>query len=205
MKQYNSSALLDNLYQQTEQHIQKAIVEWQNTPDSVMNSSPQPGSWSAAQCLEHLNIYGRYYLPAIEKAISKSELSGKGSKDIFRSGWLGNYFTHLMMPNESGNVKSKMKTPAMARPMPALHSEAVVAEFIDQQEQLMSLLHRAAAIDLNSIRIPISIAKFIKLKLGDVFSFLIAHNYRHILQAERALRSSGKYQAKQLVTRFQLA
>jgi hypothetical protein len=33
--------------------------------------------------------------------------------------------------------------------------------------------------------------RFIKLKLGDVFLFLIAHNYRHVLQAERGLKISG--------------
>jgi hypothetical protein len=50
------------------------------------------------------------------------------------------------------------------------------------------LLERSREINLNKAKVPISIAKFIRLKLGDVFNFLIAHNHRHVLQAERALK-----------------
>jgi hypothetical protein len=39
--------------------------------------------------------------------------------------------------------------------------------------------------NLNTIKIPISIVPFIKLKLGDTFQFIITHNERHIEQAKR--------------------
>jgi len=41
--------------------------------------------------------------------------------------------------------------------------------------------------DLNQ-RLPISVASFIKLKLGDVLLFVVAHNGRHLKQANRALQ-----------------
>jgi hypothetical protein len=184
---YLSSELIETLQQQTEQYVQKAISEWQNKSAAPFNSQPNPGSWSAAQCLEHLNIYGRYYLPAIENAIAKENKAQSKRSNIFRSGWLGNYFTNLMKPGENGSLKKKMKAPSNARPQTELNTPAVIAEFIDQQEKLLQLLEKAKSIDLNKARVPISIAKFIRLKLGDVFMFLIAHNQRHILQAERAL------------------
>jgi hypothetical protein len=37
--------------------------------------------------------------------------------------------------------------------------------------------------DLNKIKIPISLTNLIKLKLGDVFQFIITHNERHLAQA----------------------
>jgi hypothetical protein len=181
------SELIEALQQQTEQHIQLAISQWQNKSVAPFNIHPQPGSWSAAQCLEHLNIYGRYYLPAIENAIAKVIKVQSKRSNIFKSGWLGNYFTNLMKPGANGSLKKKMKAPANARPQPELNTTAVIAEFIDQQEKLLQLLEKAKDVDLNKARVPISIAKFIRLKLGDVFMFLIAHNQRHILQAERAL------------------
>ena len=55
---------------------------------------------------------------------------------------------------------------------------------------MLQLLEEAKSVDLNAVRIPISIAKFIKLKLGDVFMFLIAHNLRHVKQAERAIAAA---------------
>jgi hypothetical protein len=74
----------------------------------------------------------------------------------------------------------------------------VIAEFIEQQEKSLALLRKAKRVDLNKIRVPISIAKFIKLKLGDTFLFLVAHNYRHILQADRVLMQVVKKEPNKL-------
>lgn len=186
---YSCSMLLAQLTDQTESHIRKAISEWQNSSAGRMNHSPAPGAWSATQCLEHLNVYGRYYIPAIKKAIEAAGLRAGNPSTTFESGWLGNWFTNLMEPDVNGQVKKKMKAPASARPASELDASQVIAEFIEQQEKLLQLYRQAATLNLNNIRVPISIAPFIRLKLGDVFRFLVAHNKRHVLQAERALRT----------------
>ena len=54
--------------------------------------------------------------------------------------------------------------------------------------QLLSLAHDK---NLNNIRIPISINKWIKIKLGDTFRFVIYHNERHIQQAKRVLKETN--------------
>jgi hypothetical protein len=64
----------------------------------------------------------------------------------------------------------------------------VIAEFIEQQELLLTLVRSAAVKDIGKIRIPISIAQWIRLKLGDVFGFVAAHNERHIQQAMRNMK-----------------
>jgi hypothetical protein len=51
----------------------------------------------------------------------------------------------------------------------------------------LQLLNKARNTDLGKIRIPISIAPFIKLKLGDVFAFIIAHHQRHFVQINNTL------------------
>jgi hypothetical protein len=88
---------------------------------------------------------------------------------------------------EPGTGKRKMKAFKNHIPSPHLDAYAVAATFIQQQETLLQYLKQAGKADLNRIRIPVSIAKFIKLNLGDVFQFLIAHNERHIRQAKRNL------------------
>ena len=52
---------------------------------------------------------------------------------------------------------------------------------------MLTYLKRAHQTDLNKIKIPVSILKWIKLNLGDVLQFLVAHNERHLLQAKRNL------------------
>lgn len=187
---HNTAQLLESLHQQTEQFLQKAVGEWQmlapemlvRVPDSYPN-----GAWSAAQCLEHLNIYGRYYLPAMEKAIEGAKQKGSRSTENFSPGWLGDYFAKLMRPKPDGQLKSKMKAPKNAVPSASPDPRAMLAEFIDQQEKLLQLLAAAADVNLNKVRIPISIAPWVRLKLGDTFLFFTGHIERHLLQAERAM------------------
>ena len=67
----------------------------------------------------------------------------------------------------------------------------VIKEYIDQKVKLQQLLDIANDRDLNSIRIPITLTKMIKLKLGDLFRFLIAHEQRHMVQARNTLKTTG--------------
>jgi hypothetical protein len=187
MQTHNSEQLIAKLQQQTETILNIAVQQWQMTNPSVFKQQAAEGAWSAMQCLGHLNAYGNYYLPAIEKAIKEAKEQNKPRSETFTPGWLGNYFTNLMMPNENGVPSKKMKAPKNYTTNNEGDSDCTIAKFIDQQEEMLQLLEEAKYIDLNTIKIPISIAKFIKLKLGDVFMFLIAHNIRHVKQAERAI------------------
>lgn len=179
--------LLENLKQQTENHLQQAVTEWQMLPLVQLSRKASPDTWSAAQCLEHLNIYGRYYLPAIEKAIGDAKSAGSRPAPEFHPGWLGAWFSNLMRPLSGGALKSKMKAPKNAVPSDQPDARTTLAEFIDQQEKMLQLLEAAQVVNLEKIRIPISIAPWIRLKLGDTFQFVIAHIERHVLQAERAI------------------
>jgi hypothetical protein len=187
MNSYNQETLIENLLNQTESSLKKAI-EWQLIPHSQFARKPSTEGWSANECLQHLNSYGRFYLPAIENALSKSQVVESTPK--FSTGWLGNYFTKLMMPDVDGKVSKKMKSPKDHSPKTIIESHLVISEFIDQQEKLLQLLRKAKGVDLNKNRVGISIAPFIKLKLGDVLMFLIAHIVRHTQQAERALEEA---------------
>jgi hypothetical protein len=181
---YDRDTLIDRLLNQTEIILKKAI-EWQLIPHGKFALKPSPEGWSANECLQHLNSYGRYYLPAIENVLCKPQKAEPSNQ--FSPGWLGNYFTKLMLPAADGKLSKKMKSPKDHSPKTILESHLVISEFIDQQEKLLQLLTKAKKIDLNKSNMGISIAPFIKLKLGDVFMFLIAHIVRHTQQVERAL------------------
>lgn len=178
MQAINKQQLLDTLEQQVDIHLQQAVSVYQNLSGDVLNKPSATGGWSVAQCLEHLNSYGDYYLPQIEKALHNKQ----SNSTTFTSGWLGDYFTKSMDPTAG----KKMKALKGHIPAAALDVHKVVAEFIHQQETLLRYLRTAHNADLN-VRIPITISKLIRLKLGDVFQFLIMHDERHIQQANRNL------------------
>ena len=81
----------------------KEIVEekFVHLSDSELNHKPNPDAWSITQCLEHLNLYGDYYLEAMENAMQKSNAD---SKTIFKSGMIGNYFANVMYQNNYPNI-----------------------------------------------------------------------------------------------------
>lgn len=181
MKAVNKFDLLSSLESEVERHLQEAIKNFQNMTTDELLRPASNGGWSIAQCLEHLNRYGNYYLPQIKKGLD--EYKG-GSSETFSSTWLGSYFTKMMDPRTG---KGRMKTFKDYAPSQELDAHAVVAEFLDQQERLLLYLKKSKCADLNAIRIPISIMKWVRLRLGDVFQFIIAHNERHMVQAKRLL------------------
>jgi len=190
MKTIKRKVLLNDLENSVEQHLQIATREFQNMSTHELLTPGEHGGWSIAQCLEHLNCYGNYYLPAINEALNRK--SKNFFSDHFKSGWFGNYFTKMMHPKTG---KRKIKTLKRYNPVPTLDAHAVVAKFVEQQEILLTYLEQARHNDLDQ-RVPISISNWIRLKLGDVLQFVIAHNERHMKQALRVLQLSSADSAK---------
>lgn len=187
MPSFNSHTILQDLRNDVSGILNVTSTRIQPQPTAVLLHQPAPGSWSAVQCLEHLNSYGHYYLPALHAAIRKGEQDQLHVKPIFRSSWLGNYFTNLMKPQENGALRGKMQAPKGHRPVLQQDATTVITEFIRQQEQLLELLARAEHVSIGQLKVPTSLSKFIKLSAGDTFRFLIAHEQRHVLQALRAM------------------
>lgn len=158
--------------------------------DAVLQQIPGPGQWSAVQCVEHLNTYGRVYLPALDLGLAKAEKHHRPPNALFRSGWLGAYFTRLMQPAPDGQLRSRMKSPKTHLPAIQPAVSTVLSEFIQQQEEMERLLLRAEKVNIEAVKIPTSLSRFIRLSTGDTFCFLAAHINRHILQAEKAIRSA---------------
>lgn len=173
-----SENLIQTLIEQTRQIINQ--VEKLKTYDlQILTWKEQETSWSILECLEHLNLYGNFYLPQIE---SKIKSSGTQAEAEFKSGFLGNYFAESMLPKEKLN---KMKTFKDKNPLNANLDKTVIDKFIHQQIKLLDLLNQSRTVSLNNVKIPTSISGLLKLKLGDTFQFFINHILRHLNQIER--------------------
>lgn len=181
MKTVNKEELLQRLDEQVEQHIADTVSLFQNRDDAFLNRPSANGGWSIVQCLDHLNSYGHYYLPKMRQKLAEAPQT---TDTTFTSTWLGGYFVRMMDPQTG---KRKYKAFRGHIPESNLDSAAVVGEFIRQQEDLLHLLREGLRKDLNAIRIPVSILPFVRMKVGDVFQFIIAHNERHMQQAKRNL------------------
>src|SRR5690349_11539715 len=133
MKNIKTSDLLDQLKADTRQIILETKTIFRNDPE-LLTRQPAPGKWSVAQALEHLNAYGRYYIPVIKKALAESNLKPDSS---YSSGWLGEFFTNSMKPTADKRVKNKVKSMKDYTPGPELASKTVIDEFLKQQQDLL--------------------------------------------------------------------
>lgn len=180
--EYKSLALLEQLSTQTREHT--AFVESLKTLSlDDLNKRPHKGSWNILECIAHLNLYGNFYLPEISRRMVASQSK---AASYFSSGLLGNYFAKSILPKDRPN---KMKTFQEMDPIYKQLDKNVLVVFLEQQENFLQLLEQAKSKDLNRIRTNISINKWIKIRLGDTFRFLVNHNSRHIVQIKTILSS----------------
>lgn len=183
MKKIRTIELVEQLADDTRKVILEANRLLQTDP-GILTEQPAEDKWSVVQVFEHLNSYGRYYLPELESAIMNSRHK---PEEWYTAGWLGDYFTRSMLPSSKGTVTNKMKSPRDHRPKVDLDSKPVIDEFLHQQQRLLSLLEKAKSVNISKARVPISLTRLIKLKVGDTFRFLIAHEQRHFVQVQKTL------------------
>ena len=176
--------LLTDLIERTRKNLNEAEKLNQKTFEEL-NRRNHSESWSALECVEHLNLYGDFYLPEIERCLAQSNLM---PTEYFHSGWLGEYFAKSMLPKEKLN---KMKTFKDKNPMGSKLDKTTIDRFIRQQYKTLELLEKARETNLTKTKTGVSISSWIKLRLGDTFRVVIYHNQRHLVQANRTLNGKA--------------
>lgn len=177
-----SNELIEDLIRRTNRIIEEVTL-FKELPISDLNYRQAQNKWSIIECIEHLNLYGKFYLPEISDRIKKAK---HGAATTFKSGWLGDYFAKSMLPAKSGKL-AKMNTFKEMNPIGKHLDISVLTTFLEQQQQLVNLLNEAREVSLSKTRTSISISKWITLRLGDTLRVVIYHNQRHVLQAQEIL------------------
>lgn len=183
---YDAHELIAELSREVTDIIQR-LTEVSALGEVILNRPPAPGKWSVAQIVEHMNTYDRYYIPYAERLLQAAPKT-KGST-VYRPGWLGNYFVRAMYSDvkSAGKVTNSMSAMKGHIPATSLHAAAVIDEFIADQRRLLLLLDKLKEVDMAAVRVPITISRFITIKLGDALRFLVAHEVRHLLQLNNTL------------------
>lgn len=178
--QIETRLLIEDLLSRAEKST-KVVKQLKELTFEQLNYKKSATEWSVLECIEHLNLYGDFYLPEIEKQILAQK--NKSQSTVFKSGFIGNYFANLMQV-KNGKVK-KMKSPKDKNPSNSLLTKTTLDRFLKQQQRLTSLFSQAQDIDLAKTKTAISLTPLIRLRLGDTFRFFVYHIERHVLQAER--------------------
>lgn len=183
------ATLLDDLRDLTLQVKMDASGPLANAGAANFVRKPTPNNWSAAECLEHLCRYGDHYLPVFRQALADSK---HAPADTFKNGVLGGAFSRSMQVDGKGLPGRTMRSPKGWNPNGEGFRQDVLLAFLDQQEDFLKVIAAARSTDIGKVKIPLSIAPWIKIRMGDMLAALVYHNQRHMAQAQRATKGQGR-------------
>jgi hypothetical protein len=144
------------------------------------NWRPEPGKWSIAECIAHLNLADGLDLAAIDAAISQARRDGIVGNGPFRYGAVSSWFIRRIEPPPSS---MKAKAPKVYAPAERADLALATGEFRRIQARLAELVVAADGVDLARVKVPTPFSKWIKFSLGQRFRLIAAHDRRHLYQA----------------------
>jgi hypothetical protein len=150
-----------------------------------LNWSPAPGVWSIGQCLEHLVMSNRDYLPAMRAGLAGKE---KGSASEITPGWFGRWFLRTFI-DPSPETK-KAKAPPKISPGVSVDPE-VLPSLLRGNAEAREFVDLAVQYDVNRVRFRNPFIPIIYFTIGTGLEALSRHQTRHLLQAERVRQSPG--------------
>ncbi len=182
--------LIHELKSITQENINFIKKKFSHLNDDQKNWRKDLDSWSINEIFAHLNEYALYYHQAFSSKINRTRF--RDTKDVFISSPLGRSAWKSMKLGNAKNVKRKFKAQRTYNPSihPELLKEQTIEQFNESQVELLSIIDRAQTVNLRKVKIPISISKIVRLKLGDALLFVVYHNERHMYQALSILSHS---------------
>ena len=149
-----------------------------------------PGSWSVAECLDHLATANRVYLGAMQPAAERALEQGRRRRGPAQPGLIGGWFVRTLEPPAKTYTKRKAPRKIVPRTSPAL-ADAVHA-FLASQQDVRMFLHRYADIDLAGVRFANPFVPGVRFSLATGLHVVAAHDRRHLWQAWNVRRAAER-------------
>jgi hypothetical protein len=158
---------------------------------------PQEGSWSVAECFDHLATSNRIYLVAMREAAIDARQRGRMRRGPARPGFFGGMFVRSLEPPPSR--WSKLKAPKKIRPRTAPPLSDALGAFVATQRDARAFLREHADLDLAGVTFPNPFIPGVRFSLATGLHVIVAHEKRHLWQArnvrelaERAARGEQR-------------
>ena len=155
--------------------------------DRAFNWRRAPGTWSMAECLDHLNLTGRKYLRVLDRAIEDGRARNVVGRGPFRYGLLESWAVRTM----DAPPMFRIKAPRAFLPASEGRVMESLATFLALQEEFQKALARADGLDLRRVKARSPVSRHLKFSLGQAFAGISAHQRRHLWQARQVRGDAG--------------
>jgi len=173
------------LRRQFEQLADEADTFVATLTDDQFAWKPSLQAWSIAQCIDHLNVTARLYLPQLDEGIANAIRQGLYGAGPFVYWWFARMFVRMLEPPP----RLRVKTPAIFQPPASRPRRDIMAAFRAYQVQYVDRLRQANGLDLARARVRSPAASWIFVPLGTGFAAIIAHERRHLWQAAQVMKA----------------
>jgi hypothetical protein len=143
---------------------------------------PAPDSWSPAECVAHLNLTSRVFIPQLRDALREARGLGGAAPKRYPLGVIG----WLLWRMTGEGARGKVKTAAQFVPGATASPTELVAEFDALQDEQMEIVRGAEGLPIHRIRVTSPFNARVKYNAFAALSILPGHQHRHLAQAERA-------------------
>lgn len=149
---------------------------------------PAPGSWSVAECLEHLSLSADAYFPIWQQMIANAGPRKKEMNAPYHVDFWGRLLGWILEPP----VRIRSKTPVHFAPSDCKDVAVILAGFLDRQGRIIAALRRCRGRAVDEVKMASPADPRIRYSIWSSFVINAAHQRRHLWQAEQAILALQK-------------
>jgi DinB superfamily len=152
-------------------------------PVQAWSRRAQPGQWSMAECVAHLNLTAAAYLPLLHAALERGRQIHSPPPRRYRRDLVGWLMWRLAGPP----VRYRVRTPAAFMPTTTAPVPELVADFDRWQTAQVACVTAADGLPLERLRIVSPFDARVRYNAYACLTILPRHEHRHLWQAEQVL------------------
>lgn len=160
----------------------------ERVPEEGWGRRPSPERWSAAECIAHLNLTARAFLPLLDAAIDEARRLPPPRSTRYRRDPIGWMLWRTMGPP----VRFRIPTRAAFVPTGDAEPRRLVEEFRGLQDAQRRCVAAADGLALEDVRIASPFGERVRYNLFACLSILPRHELRHLWQAGRAVDAARR-------------
>lgn len=156
--------------------------------DENWSKRPGPDRWSAAECVEHLNLTSKAYLALLPDAVMRAKKRGGPAQKHYRRDALGWFMSIMIGPlRHLGTFRIvPVKTTPKFVPKRGRSRTEILSNFVRLQAELAAVIRSGDRLPLDQVKIVSPFGGRVKYSAYSALVIIARHQHRHIQQAEEA-------------------
>lgn len=156
--------------------------------DEQFNWKPSEKEWSVGECLMHLNMIAKAYVPRFREATASGVPAGEGP---YTYGLVTRLFTNAVRPGGRAMPTASAMNPSTGAARSDLDKARALTSMDRYTEEYVAVCDAMDGLDYSAIKVRSPFLALLKLPLGGFVDAMGLHALRHVQQAERVTQRSG--------------